>query len=130
MKERNFITIPIRNDYYGRRPFNIGTVLKLVKEPENEYDSEAIKVIMPIIGTVGYVGNSISTVYQGTVSAGRLYDRFDDYIYACVVFVTRASVIASIVEKEEIEDKTSNELEEFLKSDFNKFCIEDENGDV
>ncbi len=126
MKERSFITIPIRNEYYGRKPFNVGTILKLEKEPENEYDSEAIRVTMPIIDTVGYVANSANTVYSGTVSGGRLYDKFDDYIYACVLFVTKASVIASIVEKEEIDGRTPEELAEYLSGDFNKFCVEDE----
>ena len=124
MRERTFITIPIRNEYYGRKPFTLGTLLKLEKEPDNEYDAEAIKVTMPILETVGYVANSVNTVYAGTISAGRLYDRFDDYVYAYVVFVTRSSAIASIGEKEEIDTKSAEGVEEYLKNGFNKFCFE------
>lgn len=36
--------------------------VKLVKEPDNEYDKEAIKVEMPGIGHIGYVANSPYTV--------------------------------------------------------------------
>ena len=125
MKSRTFITIPIRNEYYGRKPFKLGKLLTLTKEPDNIHDNEAIKVSVPGIDTVGYVANSSSTVYNGTISAGRLYDRFDDYIYAAVAFVTKSSVIASIIEKDEVEKnpKASNQL--VLAENLNIFCIDD-----
>ena len=125
MKTRTFITIPIRNEYYGRKPFKLGKLLTLTKEPDNIHDNEAIKVSVPGIDTVGYVANSSNTVYNGTISAGRLYDRFDDYIYAAVAFVTKSSVIASIIEKDEVEKnpKASNQLG--LAENLNIFCIDD-----
>lgn len=125
MKTRTFITIPIRNEYYGRKPFKLGKLLTLTKEPDNIHDNEAIKVSVPGIDTVGYVANSSNTVYNGTISAGRLYDRFDDYIYAAVAFVTKSSVIASIIEKDEVEKnpKASNQL--VLAENLNIFCIDD-----
>ena len=49
--------------------------VKLVKEPDNEYDKEAIKVEMPGIGHIGYVANSPYTVVGESYSAGRLYDK-------------------------------------------------------
>lgn len=124
MKNRMFITIPIANKYYGRKPYKVGKILKLVKDPDNGFDPEAIKVTIPGIDTIGYVANSINTVYSGTVSAGRLYDKFDDYIYASVVFVTRASVIASIIEPEEAGDMDIEEMEEYASQNLNLFCIE------
>lgn len=122
MKNRIFITIPINNNYYGRKPFKVGKFLKLVKDTENEYDHEAIKATIPGIDTVGYVANSVNSVYSGTTSAGRLYDKFDDYTYAVVVFVTKASVIAAVVDKNEVGDTDFYDLEEL---DINKFCTED-----
>ena len=52
--------------------------VKLVKEPDNEYDKEAIKVEMPGIGHIGYVANSPYTVVGESYSAGRLYDKIGD----------------------------------------------------
>ena len=51
---------------------------KLLKEPDNEYDKEAIKVEMPGIGQMGYVANSPYTVVGESYSAGRLYDKIGD----------------------------------------------------
>lgn len=40
------------------------------KEHNNPYDSEAIKVTMKNIGTVGYIANSPYTKANGTMGAG------------------------------------------------------------
>ena len=125
MKTRTFITIPIRNEYYGRKPFKLGKLLTLTKEPDNIHDNEAIKVSAPGIDIVGYVANSSNTVYNGTISAGRLYDRFDDYIYAAVAFVTKSSVIAAIIGKDEIEESVGGKVQVELPVHLNLFCIED-----
>lgn len=124
MKNRTFITIPISNRYYGRKPYKPGKVLKLVKDFNNDVDPEAIKVTIPGVDTIGYVANSVNTVYSGTASAGRLYDKFDEYIYALVVFVTRASVIASIIEPYEAGDMDFEEMEEYAIENLNPYCIE------
>ena len=76
---------------------------KLVKEQGYGYDSEAIVVALPFIETIGCVANSVNTVFDGTYSAGRLYDHFDDYAYAQVMFITHSSVIALFIPKEEVE---------------------------
>ena len=36
--------------------------IKCIKDKNNPYDSEAIKVVMKEIGTVGYIANSLYTV--------------------------------------------------------------------
>jgi hypothetical protein len=72
--EEMYITIAGTGYYYGNRPFSIGKVVRCIKEPDNPYDQESIKVVMNEIGTVGHVANSCSTRITGTVSAGRLYD--------------------------------------------------------
>ena len=50
-------------------------IVKLKKEPDNEYDNEAIKVKMKGLGKIGYVANSPRTVIGDCMSAGRLYDK-------------------------------------------------------
>ena len=59
-----YITITGLKHYYGKKPFRPGQSVRLVKEPGNPYDCEAIRVEMPVIGTVGYVANSSDTVFQ------------------------------------------------------------------
>lgn len=115
MQAARFITITGLNHYYGKKPFEIGRVFKIIKEPDNEYDDEAICAFLPFIEKIGYVANSTNTVYQGTVSAGRIYDKIDDYAYARTMFITRSSVIALVLDKYDVEnsddDKSENEFE-------------------
>ena len=47
---------------------------------------------------VAYVANSVNTVARGTMSAGRLYDRFESKARAQVMFVFHRMAIARIVE--------------------------------
>ncbi len=67
-----FITITGLKFYFGSKPFAVGQKVKLVKEPDNEYDSEAIKAELPGLGCAGYVANSPRTVLGDCISAGRL----------------------------------------------------------
>ena len=99
-----FVTITGQNNYLGMKPFKVGRIVKIVKEPENQYDQDAIRVELPFIDTIGYVANSVNTVFAGTCSAGKLYDKIDDYAYAEVMFITHSSVIALVVPPEEIEN--------------------------
>ena len=59
--------------------------VRLVKEPDNEYDKEAIRVEMEGLGLVGYVANSIKTVLGESFSGGRLYDRIGDTAHGRVL---------------------------------------------
>ena len=92
------------NRYLGLKPFKVGRIVKLCKEQNNEYDETAIRVELPFIDTVGYVANSTSTVYKGTFSAGRLYDKIGDEAFAEIMFVTHSSAIAILVHPEESEN--------------------------
>lgn len=110
MDKTYLITVTGIDHYYGKKPFEIGRVFKLIKDVDNEHDKEAIMAYLPFIEKIGYVANSTHTVYQGTISAGRLYDKIDDYAYAKVVVVTHSSVIAVVLDKEDVEDpKEDNE---------------------
>lgn len=43
--------------------------IKLIKEPDNEHDKEAIKAVLEPLGTIGYVANSPYTVLGECMSA-------------------------------------------------------------
>jgi len=71
-----YFTITGTKYRYGHDFMKPGMKVKLVKEPDNPYDKEAIRVEMKNgLGLVGYVANSIHTVRGECVSAGRMYDR-------------------------------------------------------
>jgi len=101
-----FVTITGMNNYYGMKPFKIGKIFKLIKDSDNEYDCEAIRAEMPMIDTIGYVANSTKTVFAGTYSAGRLYDKIDDYAFAQTMFITHSSVIALVLPPEDVSEIT------------------------
>ena len=109
MEKTYYVTVTGLDFYYGKKPFEIGRILKLVKEPDNEYDSEAISAFLPFIDKIGYVANSTSTVYDGTISAGRLYDKIDDYAYGKIMFVTHTSAIVLVLDKNDVEKPDDSE---------------------
>ena len=74
-----------------------GMKVKLVKQPDNEYDSEAIQVKIKGLGKVGYVANSPYTVKGESMSAGRLYDKIADKAKGKIVFVTDGGVICKVI---------------------------------
>lgn len=71
-----FFTITGTSHYFGNKIFERKMKVKLVKEPDNDYDKEAIRVELRGLGKVGYVANSPYTVLGESISAGRLYDLF------------------------------------------------------
>lgn len=84
---------------YGINIFEKGMKVELEKDPENEYDREAIKVSVEGLGQVGWVANSIRTVKGESFSAGRLYDKIGDTAIGEVVFILPDAVLAAIVEE-------------------------------
>ena len=73
-----YITIQSFNNMHGSKPLKLNGLIKLVKEPDNKYDAEAIACEMRYFGKIGYVANSTNTVVIGSMSAGRLYDKIND----------------------------------------------------
>lgn len=110
--ENIFITVTGVNHYFGMKPFKVGKIFKIVKDEENSHDDEAIRAELPAIDTIGYVANSANTVYAGTMSAGRLYDKIDDYAYAQTMFITHSSVIALVLPPEAVEDSDNTAVKE------------------
>ena len=122
MKNTYFVTITGLNYYYGKKPFKIGRIIKLIKDVDNEFDSEAIAAVLPYIDKIGYVANSTRTVYDGTISAGRLYDKIDDCAYAKVMFVTNTSAIAMVIDNDDAE-KTEDFYSEISNESDNNSSI-------
>lgn len=96
MTDQMYITISGMNHYFGMEPFVLGGLIYCEKEPGNQVDQEAIRAILPILGTVGYVANSSFTVIQGTYSAGRVYDKVGDGFFARVMFCTEKQIICRV----------------------------------
>jgi hypothetical protein len=112
-----FITITGQNHYLGLKPYKVGRIVKIVKDVDNEYDEDAIRVELPFIDTIGYVANSVNTVFAGTHSAGKLYDKIGDYAYAQVMFITHSSVIALVLSPEEVENNDKNKSNDPTEKD-------------
>lgn len=91
-----YFTIAGCRHYIGSDFMKKGMKVKLVKEPDNEYDKEAIQVKVKGLGKVGYVANSPFTVKGESMSAGRLYDKISDKAKGKVVFVVDGGVVCRI----------------------------------
>lgn len=91
-----YVTLTGLNYRFGTAPFSVGQKVKLVKEPENDYDREAIRAELPGLGKVGYVANSTHTVMGDCSSAGRIYDKIDDTATAKVKYVLANAVVCSV----------------------------------
>ena len=102
MKEIYF-TIAGMNHHYGQEFVEPTMEVKLVKEPDNEFDKEAIRVEMPGIGLIGYVANSPYTVIGESISAGRLYDKIGDTARGNVLYVLPKGVLCSLNAEDRIE---------------------------
>ena len=70
-----YFTLTGTNHYYGQDFLKKGMKLTLIKEKDNDFDKEAIRVEMKGLGKIGYVANSPYTVAGESLSAGRMYDR-------------------------------------------------------
>ena len=91
-----YITVTGTNHYYGLDFIEPKMTLKLIKEPDNEHDKEAIRVEVPGLGKIGYVANSPYTVQGESISAGRLYDKIGDTAVATVKFVLQRGILCKV----------------------------------
>src|SRR5690554_369276 len=97
MAAKKYVAVVGCRNYFEPKLLRPGLILKLVKEPENLHDEEAIRVELAPFGKVGYVANSVHTVPRGCASAGRIYDIFADSCYGVVRFVVGGTVILELV---------------------------------
>ena len=93
---------------YGKDFLKPGMSVTLVKEPENEYDNEAIRVEMDGLGLIGYVANSCTTVLGDCMSAGRIYDKIGYEAEGKVILVTERGVICKVKKKSLIQWEIRN----------------------
>lgn len=100
--KKEYITIAGTNNYYGSKFLKEGMTVSLIKEPDNKYDREAMRVELEGLGKIGYVANSFFTVLGESMSAGRLYDKMGDTAEAEVVFVLPQGVICRIQKEKPI----------------------------
>lgn len=103
-----YFSVTAVNMFNGIKPFKIGSIIKLVKEPENNYDAEAIRIELRYAGPSGYVANSVKTVAKGTYSGGRLYDKILDVDYAKVTFIVGETIIAKTLSEEELKKEKND----------------------
>ena len=96
MKEIYF-TITGTSYHYGQDFLKPKMKVKLIKETDNEYDKEAIKVELPGLGTVGYVANSPYTVLGESYSAGRLYDKIGDSAKGRILYVMPKGILCELI---------------------------------
>ena len=94
-----YITLTGTKYYYGSDFIKKGMKVYLEKEPDNEYDKEAILVKSKELGKIGYVANSSYTVIGQAMSAGRLYDRIGDTAVGKVVLMTSKGIICKVSKK-------------------------------
>lgn len=95
--EKIYFTITGTKHYYGQEYFEPKMEVKLVKEPENEVDKEAIRIEMDGLGLVGYVANSPFTVQGESMSAGRLYDKMGDTATGVVKYVLPREILCELI---------------------------------
>ena len=100
-----YFTLTGTNHYFGKEFLKKGTKIRLEKEPDNEYDKEAIKVTYEGLGKIGYVANSSYTVLGDSMSAGRIYDKIGKKSKAKVVLVTDYGTICNISKKSLLDNQ-------------------------
>lgn len=103
-----YITVTAFNNLHGDKALKLEGIVKLVKEPSNKYDSEAIACEMRHYGKIGYVANSTQTVVRGTMSAGRLYDKINDVYFAKIKFLKDSTAIAKVLTADEYIAEVEN----------------------
>ena len=93
-----YITITGMKHYFGQDFLKPGMKIELIKEPDNEYDKEAIRAEIKGIGKIGYVANSPYTVLGESYSAGRLYDKICEEASGKVKFILDKGIICELIE--------------------------------
>ena len=94
--KKYYFTIAGTKYYHGSEFLKKNTRVKLVKEPGNAHDREAIRVEMKGLGLIGYVANSPYTVIGESCSAGRIYGKFGKKAKGTVLYVLPKGVLCYI----------------------------------
>lgn len=92
-----YITITGLKHHYGTKILKEDMSLYLRKEPQSEYDKEAIEAYLPGLGCIGHVANSVHTRVGDCYSAGRLYDKIGDEATAKVLYIIEQSAVCEVL---------------------------------
>ena len=106
--QKLYFTIAGTCHYFGQDFFERGMNVRLVKEPDNEIDAEAIRVEMPGLGKVGYVANNVATVLGQSSSAGRLYDKLGPHATGRVLYVLSKGIVCQVIDKGAAQEGTED----------------------
>lgn len=98
-----YFTLTGTKHHHGHEFLEPKMMVRLVKEPDNDYDREAIRVELPGLGLIGYVANSPYTVLGESYSAGRLYDKIGDTAEGTVLYKLTGSVLCQLIQPDEEE---------------------------
>ena len=81
-----YITVLTFKTFEKAEDLKIGDVVELIKEPENEHDKNAIKVMLNN-NQIGYLANNNSkiTTLEGTLSASEMQDKFKTQAKAKII---------------------------------------------
>lgn len=101
--EKIWFTIAGTKYRHGMAFMEPGMEVTLKKEPENEHDTEAIRVEMEGLGLVGYVANSTHTRIGESWSAGRIYDRIGESANGKIKYVLPDGVLCELIQKKDSE---------------------------
>ena len=98
------MTITGMRHYYGNGIIHVGDILRCKKEPDNEYDEDAIQVLLP----------------KGTLSAGRAYDQVKKKFYVRVLYICTNQIICRVEEgrKEDLENRIIRQLRVLDNTEF------------
>ena len=96
MSKKIYVTLTGTKYYHGKDFLEPGMKLKLIKEPDNQYDNDAIRVELPGLGKIGYLANSPNTVIGESLSAGRVYDHIGKKTEAKVKIITDLGVLCRV----------------------------------
>lgn len=94
-----YITVVGLRFYHGKEFAEKNMEFTLEKEPDNKYDKEAIKVLLPGLGQIGYVANSPRTVVGDCFSAGRLYDKMGKKCFAKLKYCLDNAILCKVKKK-------------------------------
>ena len=93
MNKKIYFTLTGTQYFHGKDFLEKDMKISLVKDPDNDYDKEAIKVELEGIGQIGHVANSPYTIVGDSHSAGRLYDKIGDTAEGKILYVMPTGVL-------------------------------------
>ena len=93
MNKKIYFTLTGTQYFHGKDFLEKDMKVNLVKDPDNDYDKEAIKVELEGLGQIGHVANSMHTVVGESHSAGRLYDKIGDTAEGKILYVMPTGVL-------------------------------------